>query len=330
MAAEELKQINQPWRNYAANGIPYVVSGLILILLPPFLPVYLQSIMTKFLVLAIFAMSLNILFGFAGLFSLGHAAFFGTAGYVTAILSVHYGIESLCVTLPVGVFVASLVAALFGLIALRVSGIYFLLVTFALGQLLYSAAIKWRSMTGGYYGLAGIELPAASVFSFTWNTGNFYYFVFLTFALCYFLIYRFLRSPFGYALLGIREDESRMRALGYNTWLYKYFTFIVAGMFAGVSGTLFAYFNGLMAPEHLGFQTSGLAMFMVIMGGAGTLYGPIVGCMVTVFLQFSASLYTPVRWPLILGGAFILVVMYLRGGISLHMNRFWGKVWSPS
>lgn len=305
---------------------PLIIGSGILIFVPLLLPSYLQSIMTKILIFAIFAMSLNVLFGYTGLFSLGHAAFFGTAGYTTAILTVRYGIENFWLTMPASILMAALIAAIFGIVALRVSGMYFLLVTFALGQLIYSIAIKWYSVTGGYYGLAGVQLPGVGLPWVTWNPISFYYFIFISFLLCFFLLFRFLNSPFGRALQGLRECEFRMLALGYNTWFYKYVAFIVAGLFAGVSGTLFAHFNGLMAPEHLGFETSGLVMFMVILGGVGTLSGPVVGATVIVLLEFFISIYFPERWPLVLGCVFVLSVMYLRGGISVHLVSLWNNL----
>lgn len=318
--------VTQPWRWLLVRFAPYIFIGVVLIILPAFLPSYVQSIMTKFLIFAIFAMSLDVLFGYTGLLSFGHAAYLGVAGYTTGILIVRYGLESFWISAPAGILVAALVAAIFGFIALRVSGIYFLLVTFALGQLLFSAAVKWYNMTGGTDGLKGIPRPDLGLPGFTWNASYFYYFVFLAFVLCYFLLYRLMNSPFGNALQGIREQEARMHSLGYNVWLYKYVAFVIAGLFAGVAGVLFAYHNGLMAPSHLAVETSALAMLMIIIGGRGTLFGPAIGAAVIVLVEYFASIYTAERWPLILGAVFIAAIMYFRGGIGVYLVRVWNKV----
>jgi branched-chain amino acid transport system permease protein len=135
-----------------------------------------------------------------------------------------------------------------------------------------------------------------------------------------------MNSPFGYALRGIRESEIRMQCLGYNTWLYKFIIFVVTGAFAGVAGVLFAYFNRLISPFYLGVGTSFLPMCMVIIGGSGTLIGPIVGAMVIVFVEYFSSLVTPERWPLILGSAFVLAIMYARGGIIIYLAKVWRRI----
>lgn len=326
MRTAKLKPVRQAWQGQLIRFAPHIGSGVILVVLPLFLSSYLQSMMTKFLIFAIFAMSLDVIFGYTGLLSLGHAAYFGVAGYTTGILILRYGVESFWISAPGGILMAGLVAAIFGIIALRVSGIYFLLVTFALGQLLFSVATKWYSMTGGSDGLAGIPHPDLGLPWFTWDAINFYYFVFLAFVICFFILYRLINSPFGYALQGIREQEARMRSLGYNVWLYKYVAFVIAGLFAGVAGVLFGHFNGLMAPMHLGIVTSALAMLMIIIGGTGTLFGPAIGAGVIIFVEHFASIYTPERWPLILGAVFVVSIMYFRAGIGVHLLRLWKKV----
>jgi branched-chain amino acid transport system permease protein len=282
--------------------------------------------LTKIFIFAIFAMSLDLIWGYTGLFSLGHAAFFGVGGYTSGILILRYGVESFWLTAPLGILMAAIFAAIFGIVALRVSGLYFLMVTFALGQLLFSVAWQWFHMTGGAFGLKGIPPPNIGIQGFKWDTTSWYYFVFLFLIACYFLLYRVLNSPFGHALQGIREGEPRMRALGYNTWLYKYVAFIIAGLFAGVAGVLFAHWNMLISPRHLGIVTSSLGLFFVIIGGAGTLFGPVIGAAVVILLEFYSSIYTPARWPLILGALFIVTVMFLPGGIAPFLINLWKKV----
>ena len=305
---------------------PHISACLILTVLPPFLPLHLQSLMTKMLIFSIFGMSLNLLAGYTGLPSLGHAAFFGVGGYTSGILMLRYGIKSFWIIAPAGLLMAALVAAIFGLIALRVSGLYFLMVTFALAQLLYAIAWTWFRMTGGAHGLVGVTSPELSLPYLTLDVTFWYFFVLVAFVFCYFLIYRLIKSPLGHALQGIREHEPRMRALGYNTWLYKYFVFIIGAIFAGLAGVLFVHWNKLIAPMHLGIETSVLGFLIIIVGGAGTLFGPVVGSAVIVFAEYQASIYSPERWPLILGIIFVITVLFLRGGIYPRFARLWARL----
>lgn len=304
---------------------PYIIGGIVFILLPIALPSYVQSILTKVLIFAIFAMSLDIIMGYTGLLSLGHAAFFGMGGYTAAILITKAHITSFWIIAPAGIILAALTAAVLGAIALRVSGTYFLLVTFALSMLLVSIATKWYSFTGGSDGLPNLPYPDLGI-SITWSTVGFYYFVFVVFIICFYLIYRFINSPFGQALTGIRESEVRMRALGYNTWLYKYIAFIVSGLFAGVAGVLTASYNGVIAPWHLDVTVSSLALLICILGGQGTLWGPLIGSFVMILVEYFSSLYIPERWPLVLGAVFVATVMLLDNGIAPQLGKLWYKI----
>jgi len=316
----------QPWQARLLSLAPYISIGLVLLVLPSFLSTYPLSILTKVLIYAIFAMSLDLIVGYTGLLSLGHAAFFGVAGYAFGILMVRYGIESFWLVVPLGILAAGIVAAIIGYISLRVSGVYFLLVTLAFGQLLSVAAVKWTSVTGGTNGLVGIIKPHLGLPGFTWTNFSFYYLVFLAFVICFFLLHRITNSSFGRALVGIRENEPRMQSLGYNTWAHKYVAFIIGGLFAGVAGVLFASFYGIMVPGHLGITTSSSVMLMVIIGGAGTLFGPAIGAAFILVLERFASDLVPERWPLILGVVFVICVLFLRGGFGSYLSRFWRRV----
>ena len=317
----------QPWQARLLSLAPYIIIGLVLLVLPSFLSTYPLSILTKVLIYAIFAMSLDLIVGYTGLTSLGHAAFFGVAGYAFGIFMVRYGIENFWLVIPLGILAAGIAAAVIGYISLRVSGVYFLLVTLAFGQLLSVAAVKWTTVTGGTNGLYGIEYPYLGLPGFTWTNLSFYYLVFLAFVICFFLLHRITNSSFGRALVGIRENEPRMQSLGYNTWAHKYVAFIIAGLFAGVAGVLFAPFYGIMVPQHLGIMTSSSVMLMVIIGGAGTLFGPVIGAGFIVILERLASdLVSSERWPLILGVVFVICVLFLRGGFGIYLSRFWRRV----
>jgi branched-chain amino acid transport system permease protein len=306
------------------NIAPYIFMGAILVILPPFFSSYIQSVTTRFLIFALFAMGYNLAFGYGGLLSLGHAVFFGAGGYTVAVLKLHYSSDLFFVGAPLGTLVATVMAALIGVIALRVSGIYFLLVTFALGQLVFSVAwnVKWLN-TPGMQGFSGLSLPTFGIPGITLDETSFYYLVLTIFALCFCLMFRIVNSPFGHALVGIREGETRMQALGYNTWLYKYLAFVVSGAFSGVAGVLFGYYNFMISPIHLGVGTSFLPMVMAIIGGMGTLVGPAIGAAIVVFVELFASILTPERWPLILGGLFVTTIMFARRGIAVYMLLCW-------
>lgn len=318
--------VRQTRQQQLVRYAPYFIIGIFLVILPSFASSFMQSIMAKAIIFGIFAMSLNLIWGYTGLMSLGHAAFFGVGGYTAGILIMRYGIESFWLVTPAGILMAALLAAIIGLVVLRVSGAYFLLLTMAMGQLLYGVALKWRGMTGGNLGLFGVSYPELGLSWLTMNATSFYYLVFVVFAICFFLMYRLLNSPFGYALQGIREDERRMRHLGYNTWLYKYIAFVLAGLFAGVAGVLFGYYNKIIVPDHLGVINSALVLLMVIIGGERVIFGPALGAVVIILLQYYLGVYYPERWPLALGGVFILVVMFLRGGISIYLVNLWERL----
>lgn len=323
--------VKKTWFRGKTGLVPYTLAGLALVALPPVVPEYFQSMLVKILIFSIFAMSLDLIMGYAGLPSLGHAAYFGVAGYIAALFILKLEVDSFWVVLPVSVLGATLIAAVFGVIALRVKEIYFLLVTFALGQLLYYVAWYWRTVTGGDDGLVGRFSPKLGI-EFTWDPLKFYYFVFIFFVISFLLMRWLTRLPFGLSLKGVEQNELRMRCLGYNTWLIKYLVFIIGALFAGVSGVLFVYFNGFVVPKNLGLHFSGMVMFMVILGGAARLWGAVIGAAIILYLEYISSVYFPERWPLAFGAAFIFTAMFVKGGLAQYLVRFWNKAvkkWTP-
>jgi len=286
---------------------------ILLVILPPFLPSYWLTILTQMLIFGIMAMSLDVLMGYTGLPSFGHAAFFGASAYVIAILSTRYQVGFLgCVSSS---FLLSVViAAIFGLLVAHAGGVYFLMITLALGMVIWGLAFRWVTMTGGDNGIAGIPRPDIRIPISLDDPIVFYYLVFIVFLIVLFLLYIFIRSPFGQSLMGIRESESRMRILGYNTWLHKYLAYVVAGAFSGISGILWAYYNGFVSPMDAELTASFEAFLMVILGGPGTLVGPALGAGIIVFLKNFISAYTH-RWLLIIGGIYILAILYAPGGV---------------
>ncbi len=313
-------------KNIFIKYAPYPILIFIFIVLPPFLPMYLQSMATKILIFSIFALSLNLLWGYSGLISLGHATYFGVGAYTSTIMIVHLGIENFWLATLIAIAVAGIIAVFYGIIALRVSGLYFLLVTLALGQLVFYVAEKWRSVTGGYNGIIGIPFPNIGIPGFSFNSIYYYFFVLIISVFCYFILRRIVNSPFGYALQGIRDDEKKMETLGYNVWLYKYIAYIAAGMFASIAGVLFSYFLVVVAPPQLSITTSTMAILMLIIGSTQVFWGPVIGSVFVILLEYISSIYAPQRWPLILGIIFVISVMFLRDGIALFLLKILNRI----
>lgn len=295
-------------------GVALLLAGLAVF--PLVAPGYILSLAVEVLIFAVFAMSLDLLLGYTGLVSFGHAAFFGLGGYIVAYVA--RGVTAnLLVTTPIVLIGTAIGAAVIGFFALRTTGIYFLMLTLAFAQMLFGLAVKWTPVTGGSDGLAGVPRPYIGLGSLSWRFGSnlqFYYLVALSFLLSWWLLRRLVESPFGHTLRGIKENESRMRALGYNTWRFKMAAFIVAGVFAGLSGALFTHFNWHAAPENLYWTMSGQVLLMVIVGGSGTLTGPILGAALVRLLPSYASTYTE-RWQTLMGLVFVLFVLFAPQGI---------------
>ena len=289
------------------------VGGLALAAAPLALGSYQLGLLTRMLILAIFAMSLNLILGYGGLPSLGHAAYFGIAAYTAGLLA-RRGVEYFWLDVAAALAAATMTAALFGLLALRTRGAYLLMITLALAQVLWGIAFGWKSFTGGDDGLAGIPRPSAGL---PWSLAGgvrFYYFALVVFVLSTAFLWVVVHSPFGRALVGIRESERRMEVLGYNTWAHKYVAFILAGALAGVSGTVFVYFTGFVSPAYLSVVFSAMALIMVILGGAGTLLGPALGSALIVLLEHGISAYTQ-RWVLVLGLIYVGVTLFAPNGL---------------
>jgi branched-chain amino acid transport system permease protein len=299
--------------------LAFTTGALGLLLVPLALSSYQLSLLTKMLIFAIFAMSLNLVLGYAGLPSLGHAAYFGVGAYTVALLALRVR-DNFWLDFGAALAVVALIAALFGLLALRAEGSYLLMITLALAQVLWGIAFGWRALTGGDDGLPGVPRPGAGL---PWSLADgqrFYYFVLAVFALATALLGLVVRSPFGRALVGIRESERRMQVLGYDTWRYKYVAFVLAGLFAGLAGNLFVYYNGFVSPSYLSIVFSAMALIMVILGGAGTFVGPMLGSAVIVALENTISAYTQ-RWLLILGLIYVAVTLFAPAGLVGLLRR---------
>lgn len=278
------------------------------------------NLVTQMLVFGLFALSINIISGFGGMVTLGHAAFLAVAGYALAIFTTRSGYP-LGVAMLLAMLVTVAVAAVFGLLAVRTRGTYFVMITLAEGMIVWGLAQRWSDLTGGDNGIAGVPQP-----SFTGEYWQYYYFVLAVVIVCTVLVARFVASPFGLSLKGIREAEDRLGALGYNVTLHKVVAFTVAGAFAGVAGMLLAMYNNFFAPTDAFFLTSAKGLLMSILGGVATLSGAFVGAVIVVFIQSSLSSSIE-RWQTLLGVIFVLVILLAPDGIVGTWSRVvWARI----
>src|SRR5664279_4163829 len=270
---------------------------------------------TRAMAFAILAMSVDLLLGYTGMSSMGQAAYFGVGAYLTAVLATkfHYGLGwDFWLVVVMGMLLGAALAALFGLFAIRAGGVYFLMITLALGQCVWGLAYRWNSLTGGDN---GINLSARPNFGIDLTDQvTFFYLVFAFFTASLLALYVLVRSPFGRSLAGIRERELRMQILGYNTWLHKYIAFIIAGGFGGLAGVLWAHTNGHVSPETVVLTTSVDSLLMVVLGGAGTLVGSVIGAFIVFGLREYLSTLVP-WWQYALGGVYVLTILYLPMGL---------------
>jgi branched-chain amino acid transport system permease protein len=278
------------------------------------LPGYYLGLVIDGLIFAVFALGLNLLLGYTGLPSLGHAAYFGIGAYAAGLLSLHVT-GNFWLGALAGVGASMLLGAAFGVLALRTSGVYFLMITMALAQIAWAVAFTWRSVTGGDDGLRGVKPPQLGLPGVDLSDRTAYFLlVAVALALATLLMHALIRSPFGRSLRGIQDSPVRMAALGYRVWLHKYLAFVLSSGFAGFAGVLFVYYKGFVSPESVSVVVSAEVMLMVILGGAGTLLGPILGALSIVLLSHVISGFTD-RWILILGLLYAFVVLVAPQGI---------------
>lgn len=274
---------------------------------PYLLPSYVIGLLTLVIIAALFAASINLLAD-GGLISAGHAGISAAAGYGLAYATLHG--SAWPAALLTALAVTLVVAAVYALTSMRTAAIYFLMVTLALGMVVYGLAYRLNRLTGGENGLRGIERPPAV--EAYWQ---FYFLCLATLALTLLGLWVLGRSPFGLALRGIRDSESRMRSLGYNVAAHKFHAFLLSGLLAGLSGVLATYHAEYISPASASFARSALGVVMVILGGAGTLFGPLAGAAVVTWAENVLS-GTVERWPTVLGLLFIAVVLFAPDGLA--------------
>jgi branched-chain amino acid transport system permease protein len=294
-----------------ARALGVVVLLLALLAFPAGFGRYPVKLLQEILIWGIYAMSLDLLMGYAGMVSFGHSAFFGVGGYVAALaLTSAVGGAVGALLLPIAA--AALTALVIGLFSTRVRGVYFIMLTLAFSQMLFAYAFQ-TSWLGAEDGINGVPRPALLGAPLGEGYAFHAYVVVVTAAAALFL-WRVVRSPFGHVLVGIHENEARMEAVGYPVRRYKLLAFVLGGTLAGLAGSLYAQLSGSITPDALFWKTSGEGLLMVILGGTGTLGGAVLGAAAFILLQSLVSTYTE-RWMLILGAIFVLFVLFAPGGI---------------
>jgi branched-chain amino acid transport system permease protein len=279
---------------------------------------YYINLSSQIFIAALFAASLNLLVGYGGLPSLGHAAYLGVAAYISAWLFLRMGLGH-AITAPIALVATTVMAGVFGLIALRGMGLSFLMLTLALAQVLWGTAYRWVGVTEGDNGLRGLTRP--SPFGLNLDDPTvFYYFTLAVTTLALWLIARYVGSPLGAALRGTRDQPRRMQTLGHNVWLIRWITFVYAGFWGGVSGLLFVYYNKYIHPTSLSLASSAEAIIGVIAGGSGTLAGPLIGAAIVMFVKNYVSAYIE-RWNMLLGFIFVGIVIFMPDGLVPGVRR---------
>ncbi len=306
-------------RLYGTFGLSLPVSAALFIsalLLPAIPGAFWTEVGTEILILGLFAMSFNLIYGYMGQISFGHAAFFGLGSYATAILFREFsggtgGIATwqFLAALAVGPPVAALGAFFVGIFVVRLTGIYFAILTLAFGELLFFVVFSWYTFTGGDDGIQRLLPPP-----FFRDANVYYYFTLIIVVLAMLVMWRITRSPFGYVMRAIRENQLRTRFIGINVQRYMLINFVVAGAFAGVAGALWGPFTRSVSPLLLGWQESGIAIFMTLIGGSGFFIGPMAGSLIYTFLQAYVTGFT-VYWPLTIGLVILAIVLFSPGGV---------------
>jgi len=294
-------------------------------LLPLVAGEYYVNLASQLIIFAVFAASINLLLGYGGLATLGHAAYLGVAAYISALVYLKLHLAHWAAA-PIALVGTTLMACVFGLIALRATGLGFLMLTLALSQVLWGTAYRWVSVTDGDNGLRGLVRPSP----FGLNLDDalpFYYFALIVGVIAIGMMARFVNSPFGATLRGTRDQPRRMSALGYDVWLIRWVTFVYAGFWGAVSGLLFVYYNKYIHPVSLSLANSAEGLLAVIAGGSGTLAGPLVGAAIVLLLKNYVSAYIE-RWNMLLGFVFVVIVVFMPEGVVPGFKLLWLRLFA--
>jgi branched-chain amino acid transport system permease protein len=297
----------------------FLLAAVLAVTLPLWIGgIYYVNLASQVLIASMFALSLNLLVGYAGLTSLGHAGFLGVSAYTSGWLMLNLGWGAGSSALA-ALAATTVVAALFGVVALRASGISFLMITLALGQILWGVAYRWADVTGGDNGLSGLARPKPFGIDLG-NASHFYFFTLAVMVLMWAGIAVWMRSPFGASIRATRDQPRRMSALGFNVWLIRWITFVVTGFLGGVAGVMYVYYNQFISPHSLSLANSAEMLLMVIAGGPGTLVGPVLGAATVVLLKNLASGWID-RWMMLLGAVYVFIVLFVPGGLVAGFAR---------
>ncbi len=304
----------------------WVLLGIVfLAVLPLVSGEYFVNLGSQILIAVIFASGLNLLVGYAGLTSLGHATYMGLSAYISAWLSIKMGLDH-TITAPAALLLTTFIGMVFGWIALRATGLGFLMLTLALSQIVWGLGYRWVSVTNGDNGLSGLTRPHPFGIDLD-ISNNFYWFALLITCACVYAISVLIRSPFGVSIRGTRDQARRMSALGYNVWAIRWTTFVIASFLGAVAGLLYVYFHKYIHPSVMAITVSAEALLCVIAGGSGTLVGPLLGALVVVMLKNYASAYVE-RWNMLLGLVFLFIVIFMPAGlvsaVDVWKKRFHG------
>ena len=295
-----------------------VVLAVALALAPLALPPFFLQLLTEIAIVGLFATAFNLLMGFGGMVSFGHAAYFALGAYAAALLVKRAGIPML-LALPAAPLVAAVGALLFGFFIVRLTHTYFAMLSLAFAQIVFTVIFKWKSLTGGDDGLLDVWPPATLK-----SPAAYYYFTLATVALSLVALHAVSESPFGYALKSVRENPRRARFIGINVRRLQLCAFVISGAFSGLAGGLFAFYNGSVFPDFAYFTKSFEPLVVALLGGAQSFFGPLAGAFGFKILEWLISRQWPVYWPLFLGTIVVLVIVALpQGFVGLAGGRTW-------
>lgn len=301
------------------NVLWIILFILCMLIFPIFATPYMVLLLTELIILSLFSTSYNLIFGYGGMVSFGHAAYFGIGAYTLAIAAKRYGISPI-VGLILAPFVGGLFALVIGWFCVRTVRLYFALLTLAFSQLLYTIVFQWYDFTGGSDGIHGIVRP-----EFLSSSVNFYYFSLIVVIVCMLFLWKIVESPFGWSLRAIRENVERAQFLGINDRFYRLIAFFLSGCFAAVAGALYTFFQRWASPDLLFWSTSAEPVLMCILGGMFNFFGPAVGTMIFIILRQLITDYT-LYWPFSLGMILLFIVLFIPQGVVGFIMEQTGKI----